>query len=203
MRLWEAVTGRRRTKGPDLDALFGVPAAAVSLQAAMGFLPTGSGSVCFRAAAGAAFHALQNDVIAVIQADPDKPDVEVSVDGYGYTWLVVHRDPGDLAGLCTDLHVVNTTLVEQGFAGGLLCTMVPFADPSGRRFGLVYLYQQGTFYAFAPVAAASGSGTSASTEPPQARDNLLEISVRDQLSGELPMEADLSRWLAVWGAPGL
>ena len=203
MRLWEAVTGRRRTKGPDLDALFGIPAAAISLQAAMGFVPTGSGSVCFRAAAGAAFHALQNDVIAVIQADPDKPDVEVSVDGYGYTWLVVHRDPGDLAGLCTDLHVVNTTLVEQGFAGGLLCTMVPFADPSGRRFGLVYLYQQGTFYAFAPVAASSGSGTSAATEPPQARDNLLEISVRDQLSGELPMEADLSRWLAVWGAPGL
>lgn len=206
MRFWDAVTGRRRAKGPDLDALFGVPAAAISLQAATGFLPTGSGAVCFRAAAGAAFHALQRDVIEVIRADPEQPDVDVSVDDYGYTWLVVHRDAADLAGLCTDLHVVNTTLVEQGFASGLLCTLVPFVDPSGRRFGLVYLYQQGTFYAFAPSAAgSSGSGASGegSSGESRTRDNLLEIGVRDLLAGELPMEQDLSRWLAVWGAPGL
>ena len=69
--------------------------------------------------------------------------------------------------------------------------MIPFADRSGRRVGLVYLYKQGTFYAFAPHAGG------------QSRDNLLEISVRDQLTGELPMETDLSRWFALWGAPGL
>ncbi len=194
MRIWEAVRGRRRDKGPNLDALFGIPAAAISLEAVAGFVATGDGSVCFRGAAGAAFHALQTGVIELIQADPDKPDVTVTQDDFGFTWLVVHRDPGDLAGLCTDLHAVNTTLVEQGFASGLLCTLVPFGDPSGRRFGLVYLYKQGTFYAFAP-----------SGEQPQekTRDNLLEISVRDTLGGELPMEQDLSRWLAVWGAPGL
>ena len=32
MRLWDAVTGRRRAKGPDLDALFGVPAAAIGFR---------------------------------------------------------------------------------------------------------------------------------------------------------------------------
>jgi hypothetical protein len=58
--------------------------------------------------------------------------------------------------------------------------------------GLVYLYKQGTFYAFAPRPGAQ-----------RQRDNLLEIQVRDELAGELPMEKDLSRWLAVWGAPGL
>lgn len=190
MGIWDAVTGRRRVKGPNLDALFGVPSAAVTLEAAAGFVPTGVGSVCFRAAAGAAFHELQSGVVDLIRNDPEQPDVEVSQDDFGYTWLVVHRTPEEIAGLCTDLHAVNTTLVEQGFASGLLCTLVPFGDPSGRRFGLVYLYQQGTFYAFAP----SGE---------QQRDNLLEISVRDLLAGELPMEQDLTRWLAVWGAPGL
>ena len=55
---------------------------------------------------------------------------------------------------------------------------------------MVYLYKQGTFYPFAPTG-------------PQQRDNLLEISVRDTLAEELPMEQDLSRWLAVWEAPGL
>ena len=34
-------------------------------------------------------------------------------------------------------------------------------------------------------------------------DNLLELQVRDHLTGELPMEPDLQRWMAVWGAPGL
>ena len=92
--------------------------------------------------------------------------------------------------MCTDLHAVNTSLESQGFGSGLLCSVVPFVDVSGRRVGLVYLYKQGTFYAFAPTDS-------------QTRDNLLEISVRDQLKAELPMETDLSRWFALWGAPGL
>ena len=71
-------------------------------------------------------------------------------DSYGYTWLVIDGDPADTDGLCTDLHAVNTTLADQGFATGLLCTVVVFADSAGRRVGLVYLYKQGTFYPFAP-----------------------------------------------------
>ena len=64
--------------------------------------------------------------------------------------------------------------------------------PRGGRVGLVYLYKQATFYPFAPKPGAG-----------RERDNLLEIQVRDALTGELPMEQDLGRWLAVWGAPGL
>ncbi len=56
--------------------------------------------------------------------------------------------------------------------------------------GLVYLFKQGTFYPFVPLTA-------------QTRNNMLELQVRDQLTGELPIEPDLARWLAVWGAPGL
>jgi hypothetical protein len=191
MGLWDTITGRSRVKRPNLDALFGIPSAAITLESAAGFLPTGTGSVCFRAVAGAAFAQVQAEVVALLEADADAPDVTVTTDDYGYTWLTVRDDPEDVSGLCTDLHAVNTALEAQGFGTGLLCTLVPFADPSGRRFGLVYLYKQGTFYAFAPQP-----GT-------QRRDNLLEISVRDQLTGELPMEQDLTRWLAVWGGPGL
>lgn len=190
MGLWTALTGRSRVKRPNLDALFGIPSAAISLEAAAGFRPTGVGSVCFRAATGAAYQQAQSEILALVQDDPDAPPAEVSQDEYGYTWLTVRAAPEDTAGLCTDLHAVNRTLADQGFDSGLLCTLVPFADPAGRRFGLVYLYKAGTFYAFAP------SG-------PQARDHLLEIQVRDTLSGELPMEQDLSRWLALWGAPGM
>ena len=191
MKIWDSITGRSRVKPNNLDALFNVPNAAITLQTAAGFTPTGTGSVCFRSAAGAAFAQTRDDVVALIRDDPQAPEVDVTQDGFGFTWVVVHRTPEDMSGLCTDLHAVNTSLEVQGFASGLLCSVVPFADPDGRRVGLVYLYKQGTFYAFAPT----GDG--------QTRDNLLEISVREQLQGELPMETDLSRWFALWGAPGL
>jgi hypothetical protein len=189
-RFWNALTGRTTPVKANLDSLFLVPSAAVTLETGSGLTPTGTGSVCFRAADGAAYQQTQDDVIGLIKADPDKPDVSVHKDDFGFTWLVVARQVDDIEGLCTDLHAVNTALEEQGFAGGLLCSVVPFADRTGRKVGLVYLYKQGTFYGFAP------SG-------PKSRDNLLEIQVRDALQDELPMEQDLKRWLALWGAPGL
>jgi len=190
-RIWDAITGRSRVKRANLDSLFLVPSAAITLQTSAGLAPTGTGSVCYRSAAGVAFQQTQDDAVALIGSDPQAPQVEVSHDEFGYTWLVVRRDPDDVAGVCADLHAVNTSLEAQGFGSGLLCTVVPFADSTGRRVGLVYLYKQGTFYAFAPT----GEG--------RQRDNLLELTVRDTLAPELPMETDLSRWFALWGAPGL
>lgn len=190
MGLWETMRARTTPKRNDLDALFLVPSAAITLQTAQGFLPTGVGSVCYRSVTGAAFAQTQADVLALLDDDAEAPDVTVTTDDFGFTWLVVAGDPADPSGLCTDLHAVNTTLELNGFAGGLLCSMVPFANASGQRFGLTYLYKQGTFYPFAPTGEKS-------------RDNLLELAVRDLLAPELPMEPDLQRWLAIWKAPGL
>jgi hypothetical protein len=78
----------------------------------------------------------------------------------------------------------------SGFGPGLLCSVIPFQDSAGRTVALVYLYKQGTFYPFAPTGG-------------DARDNLLEIQIRDLLKNELPLEGDLGRWMALWGAPGL
>ncbi|MDT9593823.1 hypothetical protein RDV89_12140 [Nocardioides zeae] len=190
MGLWDAIRGRRAPRQANLDALFAVPSAAVTLQTAVDLQPTGVGSVCFRAAEGAAFRTAQSDIVALLEADPRTPAVERSVDDFGFTWLVVRRQPDDVAGLCTDLHAVNVLLEEQGFSPSLLCSVVGFRSGEGRSVGLVYLYKQGTFYPFAPTG-------------PERRDNLLEITVRDQLAGEIPVEQSLQRWLALWGAPGL
>jgi hypothetical protein len=190
MTFWDALTGRTTPKQANLDSLFLVPSAAITLETSAGLTPTGTGSVCFRAPTGAAYQQMQTDVIALIKDDAQAPNVTVQTDSFGFTWLVVAGNPSDVEGLCTDLHAVNAALEEQGFATGLLCTVVPFADAGGRKVGLVYLYKQGTFYGFAPTG-------------PSTRDNLLEIQVRDELKAELPMETDLQRWLALWGAPGL
>lgn len=190
MGLWDVVRGRTEPRRNRLDALFLVPSAAVTLQTAAGLVPTGSGSVCYRSAAGAGFAQTQTEIVALLEGDAEAPEVTLSQDAFGFTWLVVQGDAGDLSGLCTDLHAVNTTLELNGFDSGLLCSMVPFARADGRRVGLVYLYKQGTFYPFAPTA-------------PERRDNLLELSVRGHLAAELPMEEDVGRWLALWDAPGL
>lgn len=197
MGFWSSIMGRSQPAAPRLDSLFAIPSAALSLEAGLGLVPTGTGSVCYRAASGVGFAQTQQEAVALLGAAPEAPDVEVTLDDYGFTWLTVAHDPSDTSGLCTDLHAVNSTLGDAGFGPGLLCSLVVFADPTGRRVGLVYLYKQGTFYPFAPQA------TTGTARHAQVRDSLMEIQVRDALAGELPLEQDRSRWLAVWGAPGL
>ncbi|MEV5409238.1 hypothetical protein AB0K60_10435 [Thermopolyspora sp. NPDC052614] len=189
--------GRSKPAKPDLDALFALPSAAVTLQSATGLAPTGVGSVCFRSAEGGAFATLEKEIRALLDAGGGPP-VEQTRDSYGYTWLVVRRPADDVAALVTDLHAVNSSLEGAGFGPSLLCSLVAFAtdpgdpDDSGgvRRVALVYLYKQGTFYPFAPVGD-------------QRRDNALELHIRGVLADELRMEPDLGRWFPLWGAPGL
>ncbi|MFF5895350.1 hypothetical protein ACFY8O_05410 [Streptomyces argenteolus] len=194
MGLLDSILGRARPVRPDLDQLFAVPSAALTLQAGTGFAPTGLGSVCFAGVEGGAFARVRQDVRELLDADTARGGipVEFSRDSYGYTWLLSRQEPDDTAALVNDLHAVNTLLRDGGFGPHLLCSMIGFRDPQGRPLALVYLYKRGTFYPFAP---APGGG--------EKRDNELELQVRAVLGDDLRLEGDLSRWFPVWGAPGL
>jgi hypothetical protein len=185
----DSLLGRTKPVQPKLDDLFGLPSAAITLQAATGFTPTGSGSVCFRAVEGGTFGGIQSEVRDLLDMDGGLP-VEVSRDSYGFTWLVSSHMSDEIEALVTDLHAVNSTLVDNGFGPQLLCTVVGFRDPEDRRLGLVYLYKRGTFYPFAPRSG-------------QTRDNALELQVRGAIGDDLKFEQDLTKWMALWGAPGL
>lgn len=191
MGFLDGILGRRAPARPDLDALFALPSAAVTLQAALDFVPTGRGSVAFRAAEGRAFADVEADMRALLDADGGPP-VELAADEFGFTWLVVRTEPADLAAAVTDVHAVNTTLVAAGFGPALLCSLASFRGPAGEVLAMVYLFKRGTFYPFAPQGGVGSR-----------RDNVLELRVRDLLAGEVPMEADTSRWFPVWSAPGL
>lgn len=191
MGLLDSIFGRTRPARPDLDQLFGLPAAAISLEASLGMRPTGLGSVAFRAAEGKAFDDVEAEVTQLL-AVGGGPAVQASVDSYGFTWLLLRTDPPDVGSLVTDLHAVNSSLQDSGFGPTLLCSLASFADGSGRRLALVYLFKRGSFYPFAPVAGQQES-----------RDNVLELQVRDLVKDDLRVEQDLTRWFPVWGAPGL
>jgi len=196
MGFLDTLFGRTKPVQPKLDDLFGLPSAAITLQAATGFTPTGSGSVCFRAVEGKTFGDIQAEVRDLLNMDAGRPGgglpVEVTRDSYGFTWLVSSHMSDEIEALVTDLHAVNSTLVDNGFGPQLLCTLVGFRDAEERRLGLVYLYKRGTFYPFAPL---QGRG--------QNRDNALELEVRGAIGGELRWETDVTKWMALWDAPGL
>ncbi|MGH3498178.1 MAG: PspA-associated protein PspAB [Nocardioidaceae bacterium] len=189
MSFLDSLLGRGKAVKPNLDALFSVPQAALTLQASGGFTSSGAGSVCYRASEGTAFSSMQTDVEALLDADGG-PKVERSEDSFGFTWLLCRHDPDDIEGLVTDLHAVNTTLEDNGFGSSLLCSLVGFTGPKGQQVGLVYLYKRGTFYPFAPLAGDK-------------RDNAVELQVRGMIGDDVPIEKDLQRWMPVWGAPGL
>ncbi len=190
MGFLDTLLGRTKPVAPNLDALFALPSAAITLQAATDFTPTGTGSVCFRAAEGRAFSDIEKDVKDLLGMGESTAPVEVTADSYGFTWLVCTHAADDIEGLVTDLHAVNSTLEAGGFGPQLLCTILSFTDSSSRRLGLVYLYKRGTFYPFAPKAGEN-------------RDNAAELQVRGVLGNDLKVEPDLGRWFPVWGAPGL
>ncbi|WP_031081683.1 PspA-associated protein PspAB [Streptomyces sp. NRRL WC-3549] len=194
MGLLDSILGRSKPVRPDLDQLFAVPSAALTLQAGTGFTPTGLGSVCFAGVEGGTFARVRQDVQELLDADTGRGGVpvEFSRDTYGYTWLLARQSAEDTAALVNDLHAVNTLLQDGGFGPHLLCSLIGFRNAEGRRLALVYLYKRGTFYPFAP---AEGGG--------ERRDNQLELQVRAVLGDDLRVEGDLSRWFPVWGAPGL
>jgi hypothetical protein len=188
MGLLDTILGRTKPVKPNLDALFGLPSAAVGLEASMGVKPTGVGSVCVKPAEGGGFAGLRDQIDQLLAADNDK--YAESKDSFGYLWITRTGSPDDLADLVTDLHAVNASLADAGFGQALLCTLVVFTDGRTSPFGLVYHYKRGTWYPFVPVG-------------PDRRDNTRELALKAAIGNDLPIEPDLGRWFPVWGAPGL
>jgi hypothetical protein len=192
MGLLDTLLGRTKPVKPNLDDLFALPTAAVTLQAAGDLRPTGVGSVCVKPAEGGGFAGLEDQIDQLLSVNPadGQQRFDRSTDSFGFTWLTRRTSPDDVSGLVTELHGANASLDEAGFGPALLCTLVAFTDGEHPPVGLVYLYKRGTWYPFAPTGA-------------NRRDNARELSVRAMIGDDLKIEADLSRWFPVWGAPGL
>lgn len=93
MGFLDAILGRSKPVRPDLDRLFALPSAAVTLQSAAGFRPTGLGSVCFASVEGGAFRGIEEEVRNLL----GRP-AEFSQDEYGYSWMLARHEPEDSAG---------------------------------------------------------------------------------------------------------
>lgn len=189
MGLLDVLRGRSRQVPPNLDAIFALPAAAITLEASGGLVPSGEGGICFKAGTGASAIDADRDIGDLLGPSADGSVRRVD-DDLGFTWLVI-TDP-DVGSLVTRLHAANSALEDHGLGPHLLCAAIGLRDAPGQSGGapcyLVYLFKRGTFYPFAP------RGT-------ERRDNALELRLRAELAADLPIEKDLSRWMALWGLP--
>jgi hypothetical protein len=185
--LLDVLRGQRAPRRADLDAIFGIASAALTLDASLGLVTTGRAAVCFKSVEAAVFDDLVREIEDLLAATSSDSGTTVSRhdDSYGYSWVVI-ADP-DIDDLATTTHVVSQSMEERGFSEQLLCAVFGFDGPPG-ALDLVYGYKRGAFY---PVAQR-GEGR---------RDNTFELRVKSVLEGELSVEPELERWYAVWDAP--
>ena len=197
MGFWDVLRGRTPPEPANLDSLFVVPSAAITLQTALGLRPTGVGVGLLPGRRGRGVRADPGRRRRRCSTPtPRRPTSRSRATGSASPGSVAPRPGRHRRRSCTDLHAVNTTLEAQGFGPGLLCSLVPFARRDrAPSVGLVYLYKQGTFYPFAPTG-------------PEPRDNLLELQVRDHLArraadgaGPAPLDGRLGRSGPVSRAP--
>jgi hypothetical protein len=194
MGFLDALLGRSKPAQADLEKLFGLPDAQITLEASEGIQPTGQAGVCFKPAEGQAFVSTETEFTALLNLGDDAgAKVHDESDRYGYRWVVIAAD--DFQTLVTRVHMTNTTLQENGFGPQLLCSVFGFAPtprPGAARAPasvyLVYLYKRGTFYPFVPTAG-------------EHRDNEAELRLKNELAGDLSIEPDLDRWFPIWGLP--
>jgi hypothetical protein len=85
------------------------------------------------------------------------------------------------------VHAVASELTAQGFGAQLLAAAFLF-DGGEHPVYFIYGFKLGTFWPFIPIGD-------------QKRDNVTELELKAKLEKELPIEQDLTRWLALFDAP--
>jgi hypothetical protein len=188
--LRDVLFGRKKLKDPAQERLFAISTARITLETELDLKPSGAAAVCFKSLSAGEFVRAENELQQLLEAVGNKSGskVERTSDDLGFEWLVVH-DP-DFEGLVATIHLIASELQDRGFGGQLLAAVFPFEGKfkEGRIYW-IYGFKQGKFWPFVPTGKA------------QERDNAEELELKAKLDGELPVEQDLTRWFALFGAP--
>src|SRR3954449_13192348 len=188
MGLGDILFGRKKLKGPARDRLFALTTAAVTLDVECGLRASGVGAVVFKPLSAGEFTQVDKDVDTLLQslASDSGSKLERKQDSFGFEWVIV-RDP-DLEDQVTAVHAVADEFTARGFGAQLLAAAFKF-EGGDRPVYWIYGFKRGVWWPFVPTGAK------------QERDNARELSLKAQLEKELPVEQDLSRWLALYDAP--
>jgi hypothetical protein len=170
--------------------------AYVTMEADLGFVPTGEAALCFSSVDSTDFNEVVADVEAILDAGQTDTGAvaEFREDDYGYQWIVI--EAADFEDLVTNIHFAADTLIEGRFGSRLLAAVFAFeatdraSADTGQSAYWVYSFRRGSFYPFVPTSTSN-------------RDSGTEFTLESVLDGELAVEADQEYWYPLWpDAPG-
>ena len=188
MGLLDTILGRSKPVRANLDALFALPTAALTLQSAGGLVTSGHAGVCWKPPPGQGSADAQKEIGELVG-----DGFRHAHDSFDYGWLLL--DDPDLEELVTKIHMANSTLQDNGWGPQLLVSVFGFvpgpdAPDDARPFRLLYLFKRGTFYPSprsTPGRSAATPSSSCASAPwwaPTSRS-----------------KQDLSRWFPMWDMP--
>jgi PspAB-like protein len=185
--LADVLFGRKKLKKADEQKLFAIATARITLETELGLKPSGAAAVVFKPLSAADFVRAENEVQELLDtvAQESHSRVERRGDEFGFEWLIIHDN--DFEELVPAVHLVASELVAHGFGEQLLAAAFRFE--SKLPVYLIYGFKRGAFWPFIP----KGDG--------KERDNAEELELKAKLEKELPIEQDLTRWLALFDAP--
>ena len=211
MGLLDTLLGRTKPVPANLDALFALPSAAITLQSAAGIAASGRAGVCYKPPTGQGFADMQAEVLTLLGMDggrrPRAPN-RTATATTGWWWRTPTSRPWSPRSTWSTRRCPTPAGAPQ-----LLCSVFGLApvpdDAGGRRPArpgstappspgsgsvvpstafLVYLFKRGTFYPFVP-------------DGPEHRDNAAELRLQSLVAGDLAVEPELDRWFPLWDLP--
>ena len=188
MGLTDVLFGRKRLKDAKTDPLYALSTARVTLEVELGLKTAGKAAVTFKPLSSGDFVRAENELQALLDvvAQESMSRIRRRTDEFGFEWLIVEDD--DLEDLVATVHLVGSELKDRGFGSQLLAAVFRF-DGAEHQVYFIYGYKRGAWWPFVPT----GDG--------KERDNAKELELKAKLEPELPIEPDLSRWLALFDAP--
>jgi hypothetical protein len=185
--LRDVLFGKSKLSEPKEDRLFALTTAAVTLETSLGLKTAGAAAIAFKPQSSGEFRSAFDDVDELVDAVAKQcgSKIERKTDDYGYDWVIVHDD--DLEDLVGAAHTLSSELTAKGFGSQLLAAIFRF-DGFEHPVYWIYGFKRGAWWPFVPTGDAK-------------RDNAKELELKSQLEDELPVEQDLTRWLALFDAP--
>ncbi|WP_424001374.1 PspA-associated protein PspAB [Haloarcula salina] len=176
------------TRDADPDDLFGMSTAYITMEADLGYEPTGEAALCFADVDSTDFQDAMDEVESILDAGRVETGTRATfeTDDHGYQWVVLHDD--DFEDLLTSIHFAADTLVERRYGSRLLAALFAFEDArSDQVVYWVYSFRRGAYYPFAPAP-----------HDDHERNTSAEFKLDSNLGDELTVESDKEYWYPLW-----
>ncbi len=181
-----ALLGTTALPKANLDKLFAISSASVTMQSEFDLVPAPRAGICFKPIESSQYDEARTEIEELLQFSSRETgsSFRIVTDEYRFTWVIL-EDP-DFDDLVGGIHLVSQTLIEKGFGDYLLCAIFRFEK--GKPVYWVYHFKLGRFYPFIPLDGKT-------------RDSAMEFRVRSLLDKDLPIEKEMAKWYPLWGIP--